>query len=107
MDDEPKNRPNQARDSKGRFPKGVSGNAGGRPPRLRACHAAIEGARNPAEVLEVLAEFKRRHMEDGDNDAGKTWLAYMIGPAKEADVDLSDAPDAVVRWWAESGPHTN
>lgn len=96
----PESRPKQA---KGRFVPGQSGNPGGRPPRLRACREAIEQARDPAKVTAALEEFYRRHMEQGDNDAGKVWLSYMVpGGTSEAKVDLSDAPDEVVAYLADA-----
>lgn len=98
----PESRDQQApRTKKGQFPKGVSGNPGGRTPGLKACLAAIEAKRDPEKITAALDEFYRRHMEDGDNEAGKVWLAYQVGPPKEPEIDLSDAPEAVLKYHAE------
>jgi len=35
------------------------------------------------------------------------YLERVLGPVRDLDVDLTDAPEPVLRWWAENGPGSN
>jgi hypothetical protein len=68
---------------------------------MRACREAVDGARDPEKVGAMLRAFYERGIA-GDNVAGKVWLDRVLGPVREDQIDLSDAPDEVLKWLTEN-----
>lgn len=68
------------------FPKGTSGNPGGRPRRVRELEAAIEEAHAGPKALEVIDKLRDLAL-GGDVQAAKAYLDRVLGPARaRADV---------------------
>lgn len=111
--------PERPRRGPGRpFQPGESGNPGGKPKKLReieamldAEHRTVEQIRETFRVLREVAHgvnepvfykgvicgekrvYSSAHME--------IYLNRVLGPVKELKIDLTDAPDEVVRFLAE------
>ena len=83
------------RTARGQFVKGRSGNPGGRTNRLTAARRAIDEARDPAQVKEMLAALFERGIA-GDNFASKLWLEHIVPLDDSKLPDLSDAPPEVL-----------
>jgi hypothetical protein len=79
----------------GRFPKGVSGNPGGRPRRVVELEEAITGAHGAPEVLGVLSKLRELAVA-GDVPAAKAYLDRVVGPVRPdppgVQDDLSQVP---------------
>jgi len=95
------------------FPPGVSGNPGGKPKKLREIEAMLDAEhRNVANMREVFARLKALAMgevvfipsEDGEIQVSlksdpafmKLYLERVLGPVKDIEPDLSDAPPEVL-----------
>ena len=79
----------------GTFPKGTSGNPGGRPRGLRTLEDALGGARDAANVLPVIDKLRELALS-GDVAAARVYLDRMLGPVRrsqeaEPNDDLSGA----------------
>jgi hypothetical protein len=70
----------------GRFPRGVSGNPGGRPKRLTDLDAAIAAANDTTKVLALLDKMRELGLA-GDVSAAKVYLDRTIGPVRSTDDD--------------------
>jgi hypothetical protein len=69
------------RNADGRFRRGVSGNPGGRPRKVMALEAALEGARDPDKVLPVIDKLRELAM-GGDVAAARVYLDRVLGPVR-------------------------
>jgi hypothetical protein len=121
-DESPQN-PGAARRPDG-MPKGVpfaagnKANPGGRPKALREIEKMLDAEhRNLESVREVFTRLRALALGElvtvADKDGGTTvelqaepafmklYLERVLGPVKDLDPDLSDAPDEVLRWWVE------
>ena len=109
-----------ARDAKGRLLPGQTANPGGRPKKLREIEAMLDKEhRDPAKMREVFDRLRALAMGEavtvpvpgGDGETMveiqadahfmKLYLERVMGPVKDLEVDMSDWPDEVVKWWAE------
>ena len=66
------------------FPKGVSGNPGGRPRRLLNLEAALVEAHDTPRVLEVVDKLREMAL-GGDVQAARVYLDRVAGPVKAND----------------------
>lgn len=90
------------REPDGRFPKGQSGNPGGRPRKLVALEQAIDEHRTPENLREVLSLLRKSALS-GEAGAMKHYLDRILGPAKEVGYlitvdDVREAPAEVLDW---------
>ena len=100
------------------FPPGTSGNPGGRPKALRDIEKMLDAEhRNPENMRAVfdrlralaLGEVVTVATPDGSADVElhaepafmKLYLERVMGPVKELEPDLADAPDEVLRWFVD------
>ena len=102
------------------FKGGPSLNPGGRPKKLVEIERMLDAEhRTPDNMREVFTRLKELAMEDmitaHTDEKGvehvtrrppnpafmSLYLERTLGPVKDLDIDLSDAPVEVVRWWAE------
>lgn len=111
--------PKRKQRGKGRpFLEGVSGNPGGRPPKLREIEAMLDAEHRPVdkmrEVYETLRKValgvKREIYWQGvvvgaeieySSSFMDLYLNRVVGPVKEIKADLSDAPEEVIAWLSE------
>lgn len=101
-----------------RFKPGESGNPGGRPKSIREVEAMLErehrNVENMREIFDVVRTAARGvdepvyykgeicgHVRKYDSGWMELYLNRVLGPVRDVEIDLSDAPDEVVRWWAE------
>ena len=89
------------RESNGRFPKGVSGNPGGRPRRAGEIEAVLDEHRIPEKMREVLSKLRELALA-GEPGTMKLYLDRVMGPVRDLDIDLSDAPDEVLAWMRDN-----
>ena len=73
--------PPENRDSEGRFRPGATGNAGGRPHKLRELESAIEEAHAGPKVLAVIEKLHDLAV-GGDVNAAKVYLDRVLGPLR-------------------------
>lgn len=97
----------EERETNGRFPKGRSGNPGGRPRKLREVDAVLEEHRSAEGMREAFSRLREMAFA-GEAGAMKLYLDRVLGPVREVGYvltqdDIEDAPDAVVRWFADLG----
>jgi hypothetical protein len=83
------------RTATGRWVKGHTGNPGGRTNRLLSVRRAIDEARDPIQVKQMLAALFERGVA-GDNFASKLWLEHIVPLDDSKLPDLSDAPPEVL-----------
>lgn len=84
--------------------KGYTGNPGGRPKALREIEAMLNAEhRTVANMKEVFATLKVLALrgDKGDSGYAKLYLERILGPVKDIEIDLSDAPPEVVRYLQE------
>jgi len=101
------------------FPKGTSGNPGGKPRWAREIqkmlddeHRTVENMRQVFARLRVLAMGETIEVAHKDGtvvvklkaipDFMRLYLERVMGPVEAIKVDLKDAPDEVVTWLAEN-----
>lgn len=88
------------------FPPGQSGNPGGGSRRQRLQHEARwSGEHGPEKTLAVLNKLLAQALA-GDVPSAKLYLDRIVGairPDKAAEVDLRDAPAAVLDWLETNG----
>jgi hypothetical protein len=101
------------------FPPGTSGNPGGRKRTLVEVermldeeHRNVEKMRETFGLIRQVAHgvdepvfFKGEvcgHVRKYDGAWMTLYLNRVLGPVQELEVDLTDAPDEVVRWWADN-----
>lgn len=85
----------------GRWKKGESGNPGGRPKALRDIEAMLNAEhRTVANMKEVFATVKALALrgEKGDSGYLKLYLERVLGPVKDIEIDLTDAPPEVLSY---------
>jgi hypothetical protein len=100
------------------FKPGNRMNPGGRPKVLREIEAMLDkehrNVQNMREVFErlkalALGEVVTVKGPDGQTDVElqadpafmKLYLERVLGPVKDLEIDMTDWPDEVVKWWAE------
>lgn len=110
------NKPPEKR--KGGFQPGQSGNPGGKPKKLREMEAMLDAEhRNIENLREVFGKLRAVAMgvtkdvwykgevvgQEIEYSAAfmDLYLNRVIGPVKELKIDLTDAPEEVVRFLAE------
>lgn len=117
---EPQKSTPEGRDAKGRIMPGTTLNPGGRPKKLVEIERMLDAEhRNPENMRKVFRRLKNlatkdrvrtfidkkgeAHTSVTPPDAAfmKLYLERVLGPVKDLEPDLSDAPDAVLRWYAE------
>lgn len=115
----PQNKRTAARDEKGRLLPGQSGNPGGRPRKLVEIEKLLDREHRDVEKMRETFALVRKVAHGVDEpvyyqgvvcgykrvyDGGwmELYLNRVLGPVKEIKVDLTDAPDAVVEWFAEN-----
>lgn len=98
MDDAGSNGAQQEKRVIGRpFPKGVSGNPAGVSKALAAVRKAVDEARNPEQVKQMLQALFERGVA-GDNIASKLWLEHIVPLSETATPDLSTASEETLAW---------
>jgi hypothetical protein len=102
------------------FAPGNRANPGGRPKVLREIEAMLDTEhRNVPNMREVFCRLKALAMGEvvsvmvpgGDGETMielkadpafmKLYLERVLGPVKDLEIDMSDWPDEVVKWWSE------
>jgi hypothetical protein len=100
------------------FPKGVSGNPGGKPKALREIEAMLDAEHRTVEnmraVFGKIREVSMGVVKDvwhkgavcgQEIEYSAAWMDLyvnrLLGPVKELKIDLTDAPDEVVAYLAE------
>lgn len=83
----------------GKFAPGNRANPGGKPKALREIEAMLD--REHRNVTNMKAVFDTIRMlalrgDKGDSGYAKLYLERILGPAKDIEIDLSDAPPEVV-----------
>ncbi len=63
------------------FPKGTSGNPGGRPQKLRSLEAALQEAHDAPKVLAVVEKLRTMAV-GGDVQAARLYLDRVMGPIR-------------------------
>src|SRR5215831_12567531 len=116
------NKPEQPKRPRGPgrpFQPGQSGNPGGKPKKLREIEAMLDAEhRDPEKMRETFALIRQvahgvdepvlykgevcGHVRKYESAWMQLYLDRVLGPVKDIDVDLTDAPDEVVKWWAEN-----
>jgi hypothetical protein len=108
----------------GTFAPGQSGNPGGVPKWRREIEQMLNDEhRTPEQMRETFALIRKvaHGVEEPvyykgevcgaimkyDGGWMQMYLDRVLGPVRDTDIDLSNAPDSVVRWWAEEGPGSN
>lgn len=92
------------------FPKGVSGNPGGRPKKLQRIQAAIERRATSRQVLELLESLRQLGLA-GDVRASKLWFDRVLGPLRTPTDEpckacmVREMPDAVLDWLTKGDEH--
>ena len=85
----------------GRIAKGSTANPGGRPKALREIEAMLNAEhRTVANMREVFATVKMLALrgEKGDSGYLKLYLERVLGPVKDIEIDLTDAPPEVLAY---------
>ncbi len=83
----------------GKFAPGNRANPGGKPKALREIEAMLNKEhRNVAKMREVFDTIRMLALrgEKGDSGYAKLYLERILGPVKDIEIDLSDAPPEVV-----------
>lgn len=96
---EPQSKRPVARTPDGRIAKGASGNPGGKPKALREIEAMLDREhRNVANMKTVFDTIRMLALrgDKGDSGYAKLYLERILGPVKDIEIDLSDAPPEVV-----------
>jgi hypothetical protein len=81
--------------------KGYTGNPGGRPKALREIEAMLNREhRNVANMKLVFDTIRMLALrgEKGDSGYAKLYLERVLGPVKDIDIDLTDAPPEVIEF---------
>jgi hypothetical protein len=76
----------------GRFPKGTSGNPGGRPRQLRDLEPVLDEHRSAESMRAVFAKLRDLGL-GGDVAAMKLYLDRILGPVRVEYEDASLTPD--------------
>lgn len=76
---------------------GQSGNPAGVSKQMLAVRKAVDDARNPEQVREMLQALFERGIA-GDNFASKLWLEHIVPVSETATPDLSTASDETLAW---------
>ena len=111
--------PDVPRGEKGKWLPGASPNPGGRPKALRDIEKMLDAEhRNPENMRAVFDRLRALALGEvvrvpGDGDEPdqvqlraepafmKLYLERVMGPVKELEPDLADAPDEVLRWFVD------
>ena len=108
----------------GTFKPGQSGNPGGVPKWRREIEQMLNDEhRTPAQMKETFDLIRKvahgvdepvfykgqicGHVRKYDGAWMNLYLERVLGPVRDLNIDLTDAPEPVVRWFAENGPGAN
>ena len=115
----PQKRDPAARKPDGQFGPGNRANPGGKPKKIREIEKMLDDEhRTPEKMRETFALIRQvaHGVEEPvfyqgavcgavmkyDGAWMNLYLRRVLGPEREIEVDLTDAPDEVLRWWADN-----